>query len=42
MVNIVPRSTNIEAVAYTEIDNRLMATDCAAFRLDINEFGRLR
>ena len=42
LINIVPRSTNIEAVEYTEFENKLVATDGADFRLDINEFGRLR
>lgn len=42
LVNIIPRSTIIADVTYSERDSRLVATDGAEFTLDINEFGRNR
>lgn len=42
VINVVPRDTNIDEVRYEEIEGRLTVTDGASFRLDINEFGRLR
>ena len=42
VINVVSRDTHIDDVRYEEIDGRLTVTDSRAFRLDINEFGRLR
>jgi hypothetical protein len=41
-INVMPPDTNIEDVRYEETDGRLSVTDGTSFRLDINEFGRLR
>lgn len=42
VINVAPPDTNVEDVRYLEKDGRLTVTDGASFKLDINEFGRLR
>lgn len=42
VINVVSRDTHIDDVRYEDIDGRLTVTDGGVFKLDINEFGRLR
>ncbi len=43
ILNVAPRETDIDQVRYDEgEDGRLVVTDGGVFRLDVNEFGRLR
>lgn len=42
VINVAPSNTDVESVRYEELSGRLTATDGGSFRLDINEFGRLR
>lgn len=39
ITNILPPETRLEALRYVMIDGRLVITDGAGFRLDVNEFG---
>ncbi|MBN1810098.1 MAG: hypothetical protein JW909_13610 [Planctomycetes bacterium] len=42
MVNVIPRTVDIEAVRYLFVKGRLIVTDEAEFQLDIQEFGQNR
>ncbi len=42
IINVAPSETSLEDVRYVDENGRLIVTDGGAFRLDINEFGRLR
>lgn len=39
IINVLPPETSVEAARYEDQDGRLVVSDGAAFRLDINEFG---
>lgn len=42
IINVAPHDTSVDAVRYQDENGRLVVTDGAAFKLDINEFGRNR
>jgi hypothetical protein len=39
IVNVLPDEVDVAALLYAVADGRLVVTDGASFRLDINEFG---